>query len=240
MNALYARINQSVNISREAFIPLEKATSLSAILAPDEAIILEGDIVRSMFVIESGWAIRYKILSDGRRQILNFLLPGDCFGINSILKSQADHNISAVSKMQFRSISAETFINIVKKDPKLASAFWWVAIQEEAIFREQIIRVGVRTATERLTHLLLELNQRISMVEGKTSNFLRLPIPQLLFADALSLSVVHISRTFTKLKTMGVIEMTPSGIKILDRDKMETISGFEGSYLHPSVFKLSA
>lgn len=240
MNPLYARISQSIDINRNAFAPLLEASSLSAILAPDEAIILEGDTVRSMFVIESGWAIRYRILNDGRRQILNVLLPGDCFGIRSILKSEADHNISAVTDMQFRSLNVEAFVDIVKKDDKLTSAFWWVALQEEAIFREHIIRVGARTATERLVHLLLELNQRVSIVEGGVSDFLRLPVPQLFFADALSLSVVHISRTFTKLKLMGVIEMAPGGIKIMDREKMVALSGFDDRYLNPTNFKLIA
>lgn len=240
MDSLYARIIQSTDIDPKALLALEKKSSLSAILAPGEAIILEGDTLRSMFVIECGWAIRFRILSDGRRQILNFLLPGDCFDMMSILKSTADHNISAVTRMQFRSINADAFVKIVKKDYRLASLFLWIAVQEEAILREHIIRVGLRTATERLAHLILELDQRISIVEGKASDILILPIPQLLFADALSLSVVHISRTFTKLKSMGVIEITPLGLRILDRAKMENISGFDGRYLRPPKFKLTA
>ena len=240
MEQLFKRLSQYSDIDRAAFAPLKQASSLSAVYEPGDEIILEGDTITSMFVVESGWAIRYRILDDGRRQILNFMLPGDCFDVMSIIQSQADHSVSAATKMQFRRIKTSEFLRIMKSDQILASAFWRVAIQEEAILREQITRVGRRSATERLAHLILELNERASIAEGTSSDFLRLPIPQSLFADALSLSVVHISRTLTKLRTMGMIQTTSEGVEILDRHKLKKISGFEPNYLHMPHWKLTA
>lgn len=238
MEPLFARIRQYIDIERKALVPLKHASFLS-VIDPGDVIIREGDAVQSMFFIESGWAIRYKILDDGRRQILNFMLPGDCFDLMSIVQAKADHSISAVTTMKIRRISTDSFFEIVKNNNKLASAFWWIAIQEEIILREHITRVGRRSATERLAHLILELNQRMSRVEGEPSNFLRLAIPQSLFADALSLSVVHISRTLTKLKALGMIRMSTESIEILDRKKLKAISGFEPEYLHIEPLKLT-
>ncbi len=240
MEALIARINYIIDIDRDAFEPLQKASSLSAFFTPGDVLIQEGDTVKSMFVIESGWAIRYRILNDGRRQILNFMLPGDCFDLKAMSQLQSDHSVSAVTKLQLRSINVGSFVEIVQNNDKLVSAFWWIANHEEAILREQIIRVGPRSATERLAHLILELNQRISKIEGKSSDFLRLTIPQSLFADALSLSVVHISRTLGKLKAMGMIATTPEGIRILDKVKLKSIADFQPDYLHSQPFKLTA
>jgi len=79
-----------------------------------------------------------------------------------------------------RRVKSDDFLRIIAKSPQLATSFWWAAIQEEAILREQIIRVGRRSARERVGHLILELNRRISAVTGELENYLYLPVPQAL------------------------------------------------------------
>lgn len=239
MDALLNRISQSVNLEESNLLPLKKASMLSEVYTVGDRIVTEGDITHYMFVIEKGWALRYRILDDGRRQILNFMIPGDCFDLMSIMKSRSDHSVSAATTVQLRRIKSSDFLDIIKKDPKLTSAFWSVAIQEEAVLREQITRIGRRTATERLAHMLLELNQRIARIEGELSDFLKFPITQSVLADALGLSVVHISRTMTKLQRMKLIQVTSEGVYILDRNQMIGISGFDENYLDTSKLKLA-
>jgi len=191
MEALKRRIKHYTTIDDKGFAALEGLAHRIETRRPGSDIVSLGETVDYMFVIEQGWAMRYRMLDDGRRQILNFMLPGDCFDLMS-----------------------------------------WASIQEEAILREQIIRVGRRSAKERVAHLLLELNRRVAAIEGHITDFLSLPIPQTLIADALGLSVVHISRTLTKLKSDGLIETTFDGIKILEREKLVKLSDFDSSYLH--------
>jgi len=206
---------------------------------PGEEIVAVGDTIDFVFVVESGWAIRYRILDDGRRQILNFMLPGACFDMMSMAYAKADHAVSAATEVKLRRIKSSDFLREVSSEPHLATALWWVAIQEEAILREQIIRIGRRSAKERVAHLLLELNRRVAAIEGRLTDFINLPFPQSLFADALGLSVVHVSRTITKLKSEGLIMTSPAGIEILHRDKMADMCDFDSRYLHLEKLNLA-
>ncbi|WP_026941793.1 Crp/Fnr family transcriptional regulator [Hellea balneolensis] len=238
MKPLRNRVGHYVDLGQESFESLSALPHRIETRRPGEEIVAIGETVDYVFVIETGWAIRYRILDDGRRQIVNFMLPGACFDMMSMAYAKADHAVSAVTEVRLRRLKSADFLKAVSMRPKLATAFWWVAIQEEAILREQIVRIGRRSAKERVSHLLLELNRRIAAIEEKLTDFINLPFPQALFADALGLSVVHVSRTLTKLKAEGMISTSPEGIEILDRDRMAEMCDFDSRYLHLERLKL--
>lgn len=238
MDSFLRRINRYVQSDPHSFddvigLPYKIETRL-----PGQDIVVEGEKVDFVFVIESGWAIRFRMLEDGRRQILNFMLPGDCFDLMAINRARSDHNVSAASDVVLRRIKASVFLKTVSNNPRLATSFWWAAIQEEAILREQIIRVGRRSAKERIAHLILELNRRASAVSGEVEDFLSLPVAQSLLADALGLSIVHVSRTLTRLKSEGYIRMDTKGIEILRRQDLAEMCDFDTRYLHLETLKL--
>ncbi len=232
MKPLINRVGHYVDLEQESFESLSALPHRIETRRPGEEIVAIGETVDFVFVIETGWAIRYRILDDGRRQIVNFMLPGACFDMMSMAYAKSDHAISAVTELRLRRLKSADFLKAISTRPSLATAFWWVAIQEEAILREQIVRLGRRSAKERVSHLLLELNRRIAAIEGRLTDFINLPFPQALFADALGLSVVHVSRTLTKLKAEGMISTSSEGIEILDRDRMAEMCDFNSRYLH--------
>lgn len=239
MKPLMNRVSHYVDIGQDSFGGLSALPHRIETRRPGEEIIAVGQTVDFVFVVETGWAIRYRLLDDGRRQILNFMLPGACFDMMSMASAKSDHAVSAATEVTLRRIKSKDFLNAISKTPRLASAFWWVAIQEEAILREQIIRIGRRNAKERVAHLLLELNRRIAAVEGQQRDFIDLPFPQALLADSLGLSVVHVSRTLTKLKAEGYIKSIAEGIEITDREGMSEMCDFDTRYLHLQKLKLS-
>jgi CRP-like cAMP-binding protein len=240
MKPLMSRVAHYVDLNENDFENLLNLPHRIETRRPGEEIVAVGDVIDFVFVVESGWAIRYRILDDGRRQIVNFMLPGACFDMMSMAYAKADHAVSAATEVTLRRIKSSDFLKAISAQPRLATAFWWVAIQEEAILREQIIRIGRRSAKERVAHLLLELNRRIAAVEGQLTNFINLPFPQALFADALGLSVVHVSRTLTKLKAEGFITTKQGGIEILEREKMADMCDFDSRYLHLERLKFVA
>jgi len=239
MKPLMSRVGHYVDLRDDEFESLSSLPHRMETRRPGEEIVAIGDVIDFVFVVESGWAIRYRILDDGRRQIVNFMLPGACFDMMSMAYAKADHAVSAATEVTLRRIKSSDFLKAISVKPRLATAFWWVAIQEEAILREQIIRIGRRSAKERVAHLLLELNRRIAAVDGRLTDFINLPFPQALFADALGLSVVHVSRTLTKLKAEGMIATGQSGIEIVERKRMAEMCDFDSRYLHLERLKLS-
>lgn len=240
MKPLINRVAHYVDIGQESFECLANLPHTIERRRPGEEIVALGEKINFVFVLEAGWAIRYRILDDGRRQIVNFMLPGACFDMMSMAYAKSDHAVCATTEVRLRRIKSSDFMRAISGQPRLATAFWWVAIQEEAILREQIIRIGRRSAKERVSHLLLELNRRIAAVEGRLTDFINLPFPQALFADALGLSTVHVSRTLTKLKAEGLISTGPKGIEILDRNKMAKMCDFDSRYLHLERLKLAS
>jgi len=238
MDPLIKRIGQFVETDTQYFQDISGLPHRIETRRSGEEIVVEGETVDFVFVIEAGWAIRFRMMDDGRRQILNFMLPGDCFDLMSLNKAHSDHSISAATEVTLRRVKSDDFLRIIAKSPQLATSFWWAAIQEEAILREQIIRVGRRSARERVGHLILELNRRISAVTGELENYLYLPVPQALLADALGLSVVHISRTLSRLKSEGLIKTGNEGIQILNREKLAEISDFDSRYLRLEKLKI--
>lgn len=237
MQSLMRRVGHYVDLGESDFHDLSTLPHKMEARRPGEEIVTLGETIDYVFVIESGWAIRHRILEDGRRQIINFMLPGACFDMMSMTYAKADHTVSAATEVTLRRMKSSDFLRAVSVQPRLATAFWWVAIQEEAILREQIVRVGRRSAKERVAHLLLELNRRIAAAEGQLTDFIDLPFPQSLFADALGLSVVHVSRTLTALKANGMIAAGPGGIKIIKRDEMAEMCDFDGRYLQMERLK---
>ena len=232
VETLTRRVRHYVDIDTDSFKELSSLSYQLKTYRTGETIIELGQKVDHVFVVEQGWAIRFRRLADGRRQILNFMLPGDCFDMMAVVGTDSDHSVAAATKLTLRQVSARDFLDAIGKNSSLATAFWWSVVQEEAILREQIVRIGRRSARERVAHMLLELNRRVAAVEGHLSDVVDLPFPQALLGDALGLSVVHISRTLSWLRSEGMIGSSVDGIEIRDRERLVKLADFNTDYLH--------
>jgi CRP-like cAMP-binding protein len=190
----------------------------------------------SAFLIHDGWALRYRDLADGRRQIINFLLPGDAFGLGALVLSRPDHAISAITPVTISPIAPESLTTMMREQPRLGAAFLWSAAQEEAVLREHIVSIGRRTAYERVAHLLLELMHRLEQIGQASGDSFALPLTQPLLADALGLSVVHVNRTLRRLQHDGLISIQARRVTILDGEGLQRAADFHRGYLHvPTV-----
>lgn len=199
-------------------------------------LIVSGDAPTHGFVVETGWAIRYTLLSDGRRQVLNVLMPGDMFDLQVFIAAEADHSVTAITDMTVKTFKAEDLLNIFNSSGRLAQALWWASVQEEAMLREQIVRNGRRNAKERISHFLLELHRRALIVgEGSGSGF-RLPLTQSLIGDALGLTSIHVNRILKRFRDEGMISRNGQWIELTDIDGLVELCDFDPSYLHLDAY----
>lgn len=232
MIALRNRLTQYAPVPDQAWSGMSKLKGQKATFLPKEDIIREGGPADRVFVIRRGWAIRYRMLEDGRRQIVNFMLPGDVFDLQALADLRADHTVTAITICDVTMLDQADFLGILSSSAELAGAFWWASVQEESILREQIVRVGRLSAKERIGHLLLELRRRLNAGLGRVQDEVHMPLTRTDIADALGLTSVHVSRTFSEMRRAGLIEETRDSIRITDRTRLAQICHFDDSYLH--------
>ncbi|MDX1512377.1 MAG: Crp/Fnr family transcriptional regulator [Gammaproteobacteria bacterium] len=194
-------------------------------------VVSQGSDETRVFVVNSGWAIRYKTIRDGGRQILNFVTPGDVSGVYSLLFSRAEHTIEALTPMRLAFFQNRALLDAFGESPRLAVVLTWFAGQDARLLAEQIVRVGRRPGAERMAHLLVELHLRRRRAGAGDTESRRFPVTQVLLADALGMSHVHTHRIFRGLARDGFVTRKQSDVWLEDVNGLARLAGFDAGYL---------
>lgn len=200
-------------------------------LSTDEGstILVEGSNTPHLYTVTYGWGFRYKLLEDGRRQILNYVMPGDFIGLQGSLLKEMDHSVAALTSMQLCLFERDRLFDLYKGAPSLGYDITWMAAREEQMLDEHLLSVGRRNAFERAAYLLAYLYERSKMV-GLFADSPKLisPLTQQHVADTLGLSLVHTNKTLKKLSAQNLVEWRDSGFNILDIDGLRKVAGWDG------------
>jgi CRP-like cAMP-binding protein len=195
-------------------------------------IVHEGDVPRSAFVLTRGMAFRYRLMPDGKRQILTFLIPGDIFGLQAFLLTAMDHSIATLVPTRVATISRDTVFDLFDNHPRIGAALWWAALQEEAILRERIVALGRRSSRGRVAYLLCELVWRQIAVGLTEDHAIRMPLTQVELADVLGLTSVHMNRILQGFRRDNLITLAHHRLTLPDVERLQEIAGFNQNYLH--------
>lgn len=201
----------------------------------DHHLIRCGEEYGPIMVVNDGWAIRYRTLADGSRQIANFILPGDFIGLNATVMSISDYDVASITPMSFSRLRVEDVMSMIEKHPRLCAAIYWCNAREESILFEHLTSLGRRRAYERVAHLLVELLRRLQLIELTDGDSFVMPLTQQLIADSTGLTAIHVNRMMRALENDGLIAYSRHPVPRLDiRDvkRLEAAAGFEDGYLH--------
>jgi CRP-like cAMP-binding protein len=153
-----------------------------------------------------GWAAEQHVLTDGRRQIFRFILPGDIFGFDAKFQLPAS-TMTAITSVVHAPI---LFVAADEESDGLTQLFTKIGhtLLAESIkgLQAHVVRLGCLTAYERMAHLFLDLYFRLERVGLAENRAFEMPLPQEVLADALGLSTVHTNRVLQKLRSDGLIE----------------------------------
>lgn len=169
----------------------------------------------------SGWACHYSSLADGRRQILNFLLPGDAIGLSRDACLGA-RRVRALTVAQ----AADAKPVLELRHDGIAAALAAAECDVQARLVAHIVRLGRQTAYERTAHLLLELYYRLAAVDLASFGSMPMPLTQEVFADALGLSTVHVNRTLQQLRRDRLLEMQHGRATLHDLPRLHALCDF--------------
>ena len=225
------KLVQLVDLSPEEVTVLQGLQSKTRLVRRNREIVTQGRKYDALFVMIDGISIRYRVLRDGRRQILNIALPGDFVGFPACLFERALYPISALTDVVVAPISFAVLIALFESHPHLAAAIFWSFSSEAAIYSERLTDVGRRTALERVAHFLLELLTRFQLIGRADECSFPMPLTQELLGDALSLSLPHVNRTLRQLREDGLVSIEAHQVYIKDVEALSALSDFEKSYL---------
>jgi CRP-like cAMP-binding protein len=200
--------------------------------APGEDILKEGDHSPDCHVVLSGIAARYKLLPNGGRQIMAFLVPGDLCDAEIFILKEMDHSVVAMMPTNVALIRGDQMKELLGGQGRIAQALWWGTLTDLAVLREWVVNHGRRDAHEQIAHLLYEMLVRYRMVERAANETLEFPLTQADLADATGLTSMHVSRMLTKLRDEGIISLKSKALTILDPERLRQIAGYNANYLH--------
>lgn len=188
-------------------------------------ILLEENASPHLYTILEGWAFRHKQLEDGRRQVLNFSLPGDLVGLQIAIMDDMEHTVTALTRARLCVFQRDRVWSVYHDHPELAFSMTWLAAREEQLLDNHLLNVGQRSALERLAYLLLHLYDRAEQVGYACENRMQAPFGQTHIADALGITAVHLSRTLRKLRERSLVRWQDDRLEILDPEGLREIAG---------------
>ncbi len=198
----------------------------------DVDLVSEGMVPRSVLLVRTGMAVRYRVLPNGGRQIMTFLIPGDLCDMHVFLLKAMDHSIGTITPVSVTPISRDAIMGLFGHRPRISPALWWSSLQEEAMLRERIVSLGRRDARGRIAYLLCELLWRHAAVGLADGDAFSLPLTQTELGDTLGLTPVHVNRVLKEFRERRLISIKQRMINLIDLEGLQAIADFNQDYLH--------
>lgn len=213
-------------ITREELSSINEIKSEHLLAPAGTEIIRGGDDSPELYTLYSGWAFRFKMLPDGRRQILNFLLPGDLLGLQAAMFDAALHGIEALTDVQLCVLPRRKVWALFGEMPGLAFDVTWLGSREESITDENLTSVGRRSAPERVAALIVALYKRANMLGLVTDESFAFPLTQQHIADALGMSLVHTNKTLARLRRSGMFTRANGSLTLTNPRLLERVAQY--------------
>jgi CRP-like cAMP-binding protein len=229
----------SVRLSRIMELGAQDRRALELLIATERLVKKRKDLVvvgseyRNLCFVRDGFAIRYKLLRNGKRQILNVILPGDVIGFPVSFFDRSIYSVVAVSDLTYNICPLESYARLCCEQPRFGLALSWLAAYEAAIYAEHIVDLGRRTPIERLAHFLLEIHARLLTIGRAEETSFDLPFSQGGMADVLGLSVPHLNRVMQQLRTERLITSHSRLVELTNMASLQTLAHYQSVVLAP-------
>ncbi|WBL81684.1 Crp/Fnr family transcriptional regulator [Bradyrhizobium xenonodulans] len=232
--ALISRLRVSSGISEDDVKEIE-ALPISVRQFPAETpVVRDGERATDCCLIVDGFCVRSKTISSGKRQILSIHIPGEIPDLMSLFLHVMDHDLTTLTPCTLGFINHETLRKLHHRRVTLAEMFWRDTLIDAAMFREWIVNVGQRPAPARLAHVMIELRERLRLIDRVDGSSFEMPLTQEQIGEALGITAVHANRVIKQLRQDGIVEFHRGRVTVLDEPKLLELADFDGRYLHQS------
>ena len=188
-----------------------------------EQIATRNQVSEDVFLVCGGWGFRFFQLPNGRKQILNFLLPGDLFSATSVFERRFHFSVKALTAAQISGMRRVEVQARLAVNPAILMALAKSCIAETEAADRMQTALGQCSAEERIAYLLLHLTQRIAARSVIREQCYPFPLRQQHIADAVGLTAVHVSRVLSLFRDRGIVELSDGFLKVFNLPEMERI-----------------
>lgn len=175
-----------------------------------------GDVGVRVRVIASGWAYRYRMLHDGRRQILSILLPGDSFGLETLFEQPAQASVQTSTALTYFALSSADLVTAFDRLPEFRRQLYQLVLAEKAVTEDWLVRLGQFDAEERTAALLTSLHRRLQQCGLASETSFVLELTQQEMADTLGLHVIHVNRVLGRLRARKLLSTSGKTVTLHD------------------------
>ena len=179
----------------------------------------EGDPLRHLYAVKSGWLYASRILPDGRRQVLRVYYPGDIVGLSDIAFAHATSTLEAATDGCLCPFPKEALDVAFQQSPRLMALMFSLGMVQQVVLLDRLRALGRMSARARLVHFLLEILSRLRITNPEMGCDFSLLLTQEIIGDSLGLTNVYVSRTFQRLVEEGLIQRSNGEIRLLDEAK---------------------
>lgn len=231
-----AKLSAHGAINSEDLKALARLLNRKVTVRKGQDIIVQGYEYKTMDIVESGFGLRFTLLHQGGRQIINAVLPGDIVGFPASFFQRSIFSVMAATPMSLHRISFDAFRDLCRERANIAIALIGFAAREASIYAHHLVNAGRRSPLERVAHFLLETHFRLKAVGYASEDSFELPISQESIGDAVGLSAPHVNRMLSELRHQELIGTKNHTIKILDGAALQILAEFEPTYLARTSF----
>ncbi|WP_298845248.1 Crp/Fnr family transcriptional regulator [uncultured Roseobacter sp.] len=190
-------------------------------------ILMEGSNAPQIYTALRGMGLRYKLLPDGKRQVINFIFPGDFIGLQAGMLGEMGHSVEATTNMTLCVFDRSDFFDFFRGSSSRAFDITWIAATEEHFLGGALTNVGQRDAISSVAWALVMLFRRADALGMVHNDTMPLPFKQQDLADSLGLSLVHTNKTLTKLRDRQLAAWSDGKLTIHDLGELAQVAGME-------------
>ena len=232
LNPLALKLEQFTRFEPSERTRLDELIHTTKVFSRGERIMAAGKRPDHIHLVIDGLAARSKVLRDGERQLMAFLVPGDLCDVEVFVLEAMDHDIVALAETSCALIPADTMESLLGESSNLTRAIWWSTMTDSAVLREWIVNHGSRDAYARVAHIFCELLIRYRIVGMGRGNRIPFPVTQEDLADATGMTPVHLNRVLQQLRADQLIELHGKTLAIIDFKALSLAAEYEPNYLH--------
>ena len=224
---LIVKLEAIASLTSEEKQALERLPYRTRSFEENVDLVRQGDCPVECCLLLEGLVCRYKLLGEGRRQIMSFHIAGDIPDLQSLHLKKMDHSLASLTPVRVAFIPHEALGELIRTFPGITASFWRDTLIDAAVFREWLAGVGRRSAHARIAHLICELYVRMRSVGLARGPSFELQITQVELADSLGLSPVHVNRVLQDLRKSGLIASRGRFMSIEDWEGLREAAALE-------------